>query len=130
MAKRMDYDLKVVLQFKGKPYVGQVDYKKKLITIALRGGITGRQLTLTEIWQTYYHEVVHAVLHDMKHPLNNNEKFVDDFAKRLRWRGELIENQKAKANHAANLVTQRPEGLRELRKKVSRSKSSKKAQAK
>ena len=33
--------------------------------------------------KTLWHEVVHAVLKDMKNPLESNEKFVDEFAKRL-----------------------------------------------
>ena len=127
----MDYDLKVVMQFKGKPYVGQVDYKKKLITVALRGGISGRVLTSVEVLQAYYHEIVHAVLHNMKHPLNADEKFVDAFAQRLRWyaKGTWEEMMKDKKD-ATDLVAQRFKRLRELRKEVPRSKSSKKAQAK
>jgi hypothetical protein len=65
----------------------------------------------------------------MKHPLNNDEKFVDDFAKRLRWKADAENNRKAKEKNAANLVTQRPEGLRKLRKKVPRSAGAKKVQA-
>jgi len=126
---RMDFEIKAVKQFKGKPYIGQIDYSKKTITIALFGGITGERLTLAEMRQAYLHEVVHAVLHDMKHPLNNDEKFVDDFAKRLRWLADAKNNRKAKEKNAANLVTQRPEGLRKLRKKVPRSAGAKKVQA-
>jgi len=126
---RMAFEVKTVKQFKGKPYIGQIDYSKKTITIALFGGITGERLTLTEMRQAYLHEVVHAVLHDMKHPLNNDEKFVDDFAKRLRWLADAKNNRKAKEKNAANLVTQRPEGLRKLRKKVPRSAGAKKVQA-
>lgn len=34
--------------------------------------------------KTFWHEVVHAILHDMgRARLNNDEQFVDDFAKRL-----------------------------------------------
>jgi hypothetical protein len=127
--KRMDFEIKTVKQFKGKPYVGQVDYKKKLITVALYGGITGKKLTSYEVLQAYYHEVVHLILHDMKHPLNDDEKFVDSFAKRMRWWSVTATNKKAKGKNEANLVAQRAERLRKLRKKVSRSAGAKKVQA-
>ena len=127
--KRMDFEVKTVKQFKGTPYVGQIDYKKKLITVALYGGVTGKKLTATEVLQAYYHEVVHSILHDMKHPLNDDEKFVDNFAKRIRWWSVAEAYKKAKEKNADNLVTQRPEGLRKLRKEVPRSKSAKKVQA-
>jgi len=126
---RMAFEVKTVKQFKGKTYIGQVDYKKKLITVALYGGITGKKLTRCEVLQSYYHEVVHFILHDMKHPLNDDEKFVDDFAKRMRWWSVTETNKKAKEKDEANLVTQRPEGLRKLRKKVPRSAGAKKVQA-
>lgn len=126
---RMAFEVKTVKQFKGKTYIGQVDYKKKLITVALYGGITGKKLTRCEVLQSYYHEVVHFILHDMKHPLNDDEKFVDDFAKRMRWWLVTETNKKAKEKDEANLVTQRPERLRKLRKKVPRSAGAKKIQA-
>lgn len=125
----MAYELLLVKQFKGKTYIGQIDYKKKLITVALYGGVTGKKLTATEVLQAYYHEVVHSVLHDMKHPLNDDEKFVDNFAKRIRWWSVAEAYKKAKEKNADNLVAQRTQGLRELRKEVPRSKSAKKVQA-
>lgn len=36
-----------------------------------------------EISETFWHEVTHAILHDMEHPLWKDEKFVTDFSKRL-----------------------------------------------
>ena len=36
-----------------------------------------------EIEDTFWHEMTHAVLHDMKHELCSDEKFVNAFAKRL-----------------------------------------------
>ncbi len=32
---------------------------------------------------TFWHELTHAILHDMKHPLAPNEEFVEKFSKRL-----------------------------------------------
>lgn len=128
---RMVYKVVPVKQFKGKPYIGQIDYSKKTITLAMFGGISGRALTSVEVLQAYYHEIVHAVLHDMKHPLNNNEKFVDAFAQRLRWYAKGVGEEMTKdKKDAADLVAQRFKGLRKLRKEVPRSKSAKKVQAK
>lgn len=33
--------------------------------------------------ETFWHEVTHAILHDMSHPLWKDEKFVEAFSKRL-----------------------------------------------
>ena len=33
--------------------------------------------------ETFWHEVTHAILHDIPHKLWNNERFVTDFSKRL-----------------------------------------------
>ena len=35
------------------------------------------------IAETFWHEVTHAILHDMDHPLWKDEKFVTAFSKRL-----------------------------------------------
>lgn len=39
--------------------------------------------TLPQQTQTFWHELLHAALHDMGHPLYDNELFVDALAKRL-----------------------------------------------
>ena len=129
---RTTYTVTSIKQFKGKPYIGQIDYKKKTIKLALYGGITGEALTSAEMIQAYTHEFVHAILHDMKHPVNKDEKFVDNFAKRIRLMQVKVvsaPNQNARSKNAANLVTHRLEGLRKLRKKVPRGAGSKKIQA-
>lgn len=36
-----------------------------------------------EIRQTFWHEVTHAILHQMKHPLWNDEAFVEGFSQLL-----------------------------------------------
>lgn len=35
------------------------------------------------ISETFWHEITHAILHDMQHPLWDNEVFVTQFSKRL-----------------------------------------------
>jgi hypothetical protein len=36
-----------------------------------------------EVRDTFWHELTHAILHDMDHPLQNDEKFVTGFSNRL-----------------------------------------------
>lgn len=36
-------------------------------------------------WQTFWHELLHAALHDMGHPLRDNEHFVDSLGERLAY---------------------------------------------
>jgi hypothetical protein len=43
----------------------------------------GRYRTDRQISETFWHEVTHAILHDMDHPLWKDEKFVTAFSKRL-----------------------------------------------
>ena len=109
---------------KHDPCKGRIYYDKKVILIAERAGVTNRKYSPVEIAQTVVHEVVHAVLYDMKeHTLNKNEKFVDGLAKRFRVLRFIddIEEREGKDE----LVPQRPKRLRKLRKKVPRSKSAK-----
>lgn len=41
------------------------------------------EYTQKQQYETFWHEVTHAILHEMKHPLNRNEKFVTRFAQLL-----------------------------------------------
>jgi len=63
---------------------------------SLKGGRLGLMCTiLKKMWiargprvvvpvsETFWHEVTHAVLHDMHHPLWADEKFVTEFSERL-----------------------------------------------
>lgn len=43
----------------------------------------GVQRKPEQISETFWHEVTHAILHDMEHPLWKDEKFVTAFSKRL-----------------------------------------------
>lgn len=75
----------------GKKRVDVAQYDKK----RLYGGAVGsfyysieRMAIATrrpkrEVNETFWHETTHAILHDMKHPLWNDEKFVTAFSKRL-----------------------------------------------
>lgn len=64
-----------------KGAAGAVFYQKRIIEVALR--LNKRKRKPAQRFETFWHEVTHAVLHDMKHPLAHNERFVSSFARRL-----------------------------------------------
>ena len=64
-------------------HMGEVDHAKRVVTIATQSNLTGRSFKTEEVSDTFWHEVTHAILHDMNHTLWNNEKFVTRFANRL-----------------------------------------------
>ena len=108
----------------GSCSTGSIDYDSKVITLARSVGVSNRKLSKQEQEQSFYHEVVHGILYDMRHKLEANEKFVESFAKRLRLLKWVPHNKNAAGFHENVLVPQRPERLRKLRKKVSRNKGS------
>jgi hypothetical protein len=64
-------------------HMGYIDYDKKSIQIAECSTKTGRAFKDKDIEDTFWHEVIHAILHDMGSTLRNNEKFVTAFSSRL-----------------------------------------------
>jgi hypothetical protein len=117
---RTVYEVKSTKDFKNSVRIGRIDYNHKTITVARRVGFSKRRLNVVERKQILFHEVVHGILHDMRHPLDSNEKFVDEFAKRLRLL-KWSNSDNSLEQHEINLVPQRTERLRKLRKKIPRS---------
>jgi hypothetical protein len=61
---------------------GEADFTNKVITICNK--FKGKSLTKKEKEQTYFHELVHMILHSMGHEkLKYDEDFVENFAQRL-----------------------------------------------
>jgi hypothetical protein len=60
-----------------------VDYKSRTIDIAALNYWTGEKLPDKEVSDTFWHEVTHAILEDMDHPMYRDERFVTAFANRL-----------------------------------------------
>jgi hypothetical protein len=56
---------------------------EKQIGIAKLDNTNGRKLTEKEVTHTFWHEAVHAMLHDMQSKLTYDEVFVDALAKRM-----------------------------------------------
>ena len=68
------YSVEVVEAMLDKCY-GRVYYDKRMIHVHKR--------KRTGMEDTFWHETVHAILHDMEHPLYRYERFVTAFADRL-----------------------------------------------
>jgi len=54
-----------------------------LNTLSIATRWRGKARKPEAIAETFWHEVTHAILHDMDHPLWKDEKFVTAFSKRL-----------------------------------------------
>lgn len=61
--------------------LGQINFDKKTISVATHAG--RYRLADGERSDSFWHELTHAILHDMDHPLTRDEKFVTAFARRL-----------------------------------------------
>lgn len=65
----------IKLEPPGKRLYGRINYWEHTIQIKPRSE-AGQSLT-------FWHELTHAILHDMRHPLHTNERFVTEFSDRL-----------------------------------------------
>lgn len=61
-----------------KNTLGTVDYTNGIIWLATHDAY-GNKIDNDEMSDTFWHEITHAVLHNMKHPLRDDEKFVSMF---------------------------------------------------
>ena len=61
---------------------GSFHMKDNIIKIAKKD-VHGNRFGKAEQSETFWHELTHAILHDMKNQLTYNEKFVVAFSKRL-----------------------------------------------
>ena len=78
------YSIEVVEAMMEKKNMGRVYYPQQTIKLGLKSNVTGRKFADEEIQDSFWHEVTHAILHDMGYDtLNRNEAFVTGFANRL-----------------------------------------------
>ena len=63
--------------------MGEVNYTYGFIRLATHSTRTGRKFRPTEVHDTFWHEVTHGILYEMRHHLWRSEKFVTRFAKLL-----------------------------------------------
>ena len=64
---------------KAQGALGQINYAEHTIYVATHD-TRGNTLDAEEVADTFWHEITHAILHDMDHPLCSDERFVTKFA--------------------------------------------------
>ena len=64
--------------------MARVYYDRNRIELGKKSVVTGRKYSRKEMNDSFWHELVQAILYDMdEHRLNKNERFVTEFAQRL-----------------------------------------------
>ena len=78
------YSIEVVEALLQRRVMGHIDHDKQLIQIGRRSNYTGKAYTQAMMTDTFWHELVHAILNDMgQTTLNKDEKFVSEFSRQL-----------------------------------------------
>lgn len=80
---RRPYLVSLVRHTKPVGTMGSVLYFSRQIEIATHSGVNQREFTREELADTFWHEVTHAILHDMGNKLWRSERFVTEFSRRL-----------------------------------------------
>ena len=110
---RKKYKVEFVHSFTNNRRMGEIDYDARTITLGTHLGKRGRKLTDNEFVETFWHEVIHASLDDMRSDMTYDEKFVTGLAKRI------VSVMRQPRNDDENyMVSQCAQRLRKLRKKV------------
>jgi hypothetical protein len=60
--------------------VGEVNYDAQYIDVVTHSNYTGRAFKREALSDTFWHELTHAILHEMGSPLHNDEAFVTKFS--------------------------------------------------
>lgn len=77
------YKISKVKHMQKKGVVGGTWYKAKVIEVATHSNLSGVRFKHEEIYDTFWHELTHAILKDMGSKLEADEKFVTAFSERL-----------------------------------------------
>jgi len=78
------YSIEVVEAMLRKRDMARVHYDHRRIEIGRMSNITGKRYSDTQVLDSFWHEVTHAILEEMgRHALNADERFVTEFANRL-----------------------------------------------
>lgn len=77
------YTIHMLKQMPRKGVMGAVQYNLGTIQLATHSSTTTARYSPSRLQETFWHEVTHAILHDMGHKLHTNERFVTDFSSRL-----------------------------------------------
>lgn len=63
--------------------MGSTNYRSRCIKLASHSNTRYTKYRQEDVNVTFWHEITHAILFDMKHKLHANEDFVEAFSKRL-----------------------------------------------
>lgn len=75
VVKRRKYHVRVTQPQRFKKALGYIDYTPGVIYV--------HTSPAKQMQETFWHELTHAVLYEMGHPLYRNETFVTEFSKLL-----------------------------------------------
>lgn len=78
-----EYTVNKVKHLDHRGAVGGTWYKQKVIEVATHSNISNQRFKQEDIYDTFWHELTHAILKDMGSKLEGNEKFVTNFSERL-----------------------------------------------
>lgn len=78
------YSIDIVETMLRKRDMARIYYGHSRIELGQFSNVTGKQFDADKVQENFWHELTHAILHDMgEHKLNSNERFVVEFSKRL-----------------------------------------------
>jgi hypothetical protein len=80
---RNKWHIKRVHAMPRKQHRGEADFLRRVLTVATHSKATGAKYPEAVASEVFWHELTHAILHDMNTSLTYNEKFVTASAKRL-----------------------------------------------
>lgn len=80
---RKKYQVNQVKQLHQRGAMGGTWYKEAVIEVATHSNVRGTRFKREEIYDTFWHELTHAILKDMGSKLEADEKFVCAFSERL-----------------------------------------------
>jgi hypothetical protein len=82
VGKKM-YSVDIVETMKRSRDRGRIWYELGRIEIGEASNVDGRKYTASQMSETFWHELVHAILYEMNSSLYRNERFVDAFGLHL-----------------------------------------------
>jgi len=77
------YTVQILPTMGKRGVMGATYFKSARIEIGKKSKITGMACKQEDVDDTFWHELTHAILHDMGSSLDRDEEFVTAFSKRL-----------------------------------------------
>ena len=74
------YSIDIVETMHRKREMGRTTYGTGNIQIGTTSNVTGKRYSDIQMSETFWHEMVHAILYEMGNKLHSDEQFVDTFA--------------------------------------------------